>query len=289
MTLRSVWDGPEGEQRLDLVDVEAEVQLLASCSDESQCDEAAESLHALRISNCLATSSSSGAALDGAAIARELARTHAGAVLAVNQLVPLTVGGVALLLRVSAADTLDADSAADALSYHCFRGRLVPDTAVRFEGGVVGGLLEASAVRAACSPPCCVQIYLCPASSQPTLKLAGACERRAAAARDMVYVHTNDEETFPVKKRLLRPCIALTAAVRSAEPAVDASVDIDTLTFDRCLIFLETLAQGRELPNFGAHLLDALLAAGRELRCQSLVSFCECVGGRCRQPACACC
>lgn len=45
-------------------------------------------------------------------------------------------------------------------------------------------------------------------------------------------VLTRDGEVFPVKRRLLRPCIALTQAVRSEAPSV--AVDVDTLVFDRC-------------------------------------------------------
>lgn len=45
-------------------------------------------------------------------------------------------------------------------------------------------------------------------------------------------VHTNDGEWFPVKRKLLRPCIALTTALRS-EGREEVSVDVDTLTFDR--------------------------------------------------------
>ena len=41
-------------------------------------------------------------------------------------------------------------------------------------------------------------------------------------------------EWFPVKRKLLRPCIALTKAVRSEDEAeVDVSVDVDTDIFDR--------------------------------------------------------
>lgn len=61
---------------------------------------------------------------------------------------------------------------------------------------------------------------------------------------DEVEVYTNDGEMFPVKRKLLRPCIALTKTVRAAtntnapddddenKPST-AKVDIDTLTFDR--------------------------------------------------------
>ena len=95
-----------------------------------------------------------------------------------------------------------------------------------------------------------------------------------ALSDSIVDVHTNDNEQFPVRKRLLRPCIALTAQVRAACRS-HCSVDIDTLTFDRILIFLEKLALSQAAPNFGVHLLDDLLDAGRKLQCQSLIAYCE--------------
>ena len=95
-----------------------------------------------------------------------------------------------------------------------------------------------------------------------------------AAARRLVDVHTSDGEVFPANKRLLRPCLTLTPQVR-AELRAEARVDVDTLTFDRVLIYLECLALGRAPPNYAAHFLQDLLTAGRALRCQSLVAFCE--------------
>jgi hypothetical protein len=67
-----------------------------------------------------------------------------------------------------------------------------------------------------------------------------------------------------VQRKLLRPCIALTRALRSEEEG-EVAVDVDTLTFDRVLIFLEALALGRPTPAFGLHLCSALLAAAQHL------------------------
>ena len=44
----------------------------------------------------------------------------------------------------------------------------------------------------------------------------GGSAAAAAAARELVSVNTSDGETFPVHRRLLRPCIALTRAIREA-------------------------------------------------------------------------
>lgn len=47
-----------------------------------------------------------------------------------------------------------------------------------------------------------------------------------------IDISTRDGEVFPVKRKLLRPCILLTHAVRSDTPSV--TVAVDTLVFDRC-------------------------------------------------------
>lgn len=50
--------------------------------------------------------------------------------------------------------------------------------------------------------------------------------------RSSLDVLTSEEEVFSVKRRLLRPCIALTHAVRS-EDVSSVHVDVPTLVFDR--------------------------------------------------------
>ena len=47
----------------------------------------------------------------------------------------------------------------------------------------------------------------------------------------VIDVLTRDDELFPVKRKLLRPCINLTQAVRSDVPSV--TINVDTLVFDR--------------------------------------------------------
>lgn len=55
---------------------------------------------------------------------------HAGRVLAVNEVATVSMGDEAFVMRVASAESLDAAERADAIGYHCFRGRLLPDTAV---------------------------------------------------------------------------------------------------------------------------------------------------------------
>ncbi len=51
--------------------------------------------------------------------------------------------------------------------------------------------------------------------------------------------------------------------VRSTdEEAPSITVDVDTLTFDRVLIYVEALALGRPVPSYAVHLLPDLLKVG---------------------------
>jgi hypothetical protein len=62
-----------------------------------------------------------------------------------------------------------------------------------------------------------------------------SCDRQQPARRAstaLVEVLTEDGEAFPVKRKLLRPCINLTQVVRGGVPCV--SVAVNTLVFDRC-------------------------------------------------------
>ncbi|PSC67239.1 cytochrome b5 [Micractinium conductrix] len=102
----------------------------------------------------------------------------------------------------------------------------------------------------------------------------------AGPSRNCVLVHTTDAEgegeTFPVQRKLLRPCIALTKAVRSeGEGAPGVTLAVDTLTFDRVLIFLEALALQRQPPAFGLHLCPQLLEAAQQLGLRALEECCR--------------
>ena len=49
----------------------------------------------------------------------------------------------------------------------------------------------------------------------------------------MLDVVTCDGEVFPVKRKLLRPCISLTQAVRDTQLASVHLASVNTLVFDR--------------------------------------------------------
>jgi hypothetical protein len=120
----------------------------------------------------------------------------------------------------------------------------------------------------------------------------------SAALANVVTVHTSDDEEFPVKRRLLRPCIALTSVVQAGRGkykttadsdstnaggdtgANDISVDVDACTFDRVLLYLEHEAREQTFkfdPLIASELLQAAetlqISGLRECAQKSLGSF----------------
>lgn len=298
---------PADGQPFDLTDLEAEVRLLAPVAAPQG------SLQ-----------------LDARDLAARLGHICFHSVVAVNESVLLNVDGHELVLRVAVTNTLTAKEQADVIGYHCYRGRVTPDTAIYLREFHVAPSSSASSLHGSTQPM--AEETASPAiASQPIeadvasrasstgagsaaagsdhdasrpgpsahvhssgdvagaaecsrpLRLINAVTRAAQAPTNVVKCFTRDGEWFPVKRALLRPCIALTAALRAAGTAGtanhaaaaaadggdgaagphDVHVDVDTLTFDRVLIFLEAEALGKPTPTFSAHLLDDLLAAAQ--------------------------
>ncbi|KAF1320362.1 Cytochrome b5 type b, partial [Globisporangium splendens] len=103
----------------------------------------------------------------------------------------------------------------------------------------------------------------------------------ASQRTDVVTVVTNDEEEFPVKKKLLFPCIKLSSAVLSGkgvhrDSSTTIEVDIDCLTFDRVLLYLEHEARndGTEFQFDPSHAED-LLTAATKVGCIGLQEVCQ--------------
>jgi cytochrome b involved in lipid metabolism len=103
----------------------------------------------------------------------------------------------------------------------------------------------------------------------------------ASQRTDVVTVITNDEEEFPVKKKLLFPCIKLSSAVLSGkgvhkDSSTTIEVDIDCLTFDRVLLYLEHEARndGTEFQFDPSHAED-LLTAATKVGCIGLQEVCQ--------------
>jgi len=212
--------------------------------------------------------------VDAAVLSNLLAKQLLGQVIAVNEGIVAEVSGAELLVKIRAADSLDAEAREEAVGYHCYRGLVTPETTFWLSqsrtGHHVSHGLEESTSAAASE----VDQGKC---GDPGLRLKG-CRRRpqSSSGRHTINVLTLDGETFPVKRKLLRSCIALTSELRgeSEEPPT-VSLDVDTLTFDRVLIFLEALAVGNPAPNFGVRLLEQLCEAARKLGLRSLEDHCN--------------
>ena len=186
------------------------------------------------------------AELDAAELLAALRESCTGSLLAVGEVVVLHIGTIPLRLRVSGAHTLSAAHRQEAVGYHSYRGLLTKDTAV----------------------------YLLPEAG---LILAGNPARPVLApSAHCVTVYTNDEEYFVVPARVLRPCIALTRAIRAAGPAggSEVHVDVDCCVFDRALLFLEAQALNATPPSFSLALVDELAEAARVLGLRSLADYC---------------
>jgi hypothetical protein len=112
------------------------------------------------------------------------------------------------------------------------------------------------------------------------LELANASETRpvksAVAQPDVIDVYCADGEWFPVKKRLLRPCIALAPYVlsTSAQQRDSVLIALDCCVFDQVLRFLLAEARGERFA-FDMDQCEPLLHAARELRLPRLQRQCE--------------
>lgn len=188
--------------------------------------------------------------LNAAWAVQQFLKSYLGLIVAVNEAcvfqgpAPPSVGSADIVLRVRSCNTLEADEAAETVGYHCFRGVVAPQTTVYITG-------------------------------RPPLHVADARPRPPpGSSPHLISVLTNDGECFPVHRKLLRPCIALTKAVRTPGEGVEAAVNIDTCTFDRVLIFLEALhTGGKDPPSFGIHHVPDLQRAAESLQLSSLADW----------------
>ncbi len=88
---------------------------------------------------------------------------------------------------------------------------------------------------------------------------------------NVIDVICSDDEWFPVKKKLLQPCIALTKHVlddSSVRPKV--KVDMDCCLFDRVLLYLEQEAKGMGDVTIDPEHAVALLNAAQKLKLRGL-------------------
>ena len=123
------------------------------------------------------------------------------------------------------------------------------------------------------------------ASSSFSISGVQTFQRKSTPRRDIVDVFTSDGEVFPVRRSLLRPCIALTAVVqaglgkyRSEHDSVVGRqvvpVPVDCCTFDRVLLYLLHLRRTESKPwVFDPLLANDLLSAAESLGLQGLIDL----------------
>ena len=95
----------------------------------------------------------------------------------------------------------------------------------------------------------------------------------------------SDDEVFPVKRALLRPCLALTKAAQAGRgkyaSAEEIRVPLDCCTFDRVLLYLQHARRGAPFrfdPTLAPELLEAALALkirGLEEDCRKVLGSFE--------------
>jgi hypothetical protein len=196
--------------------------------------------------------------VDCGSFGRLVSKLLFGSIVADNELFIVPDDGANLVLRVSevvstsAAEAAEAEDACDAsgaeyraviaddaeagsdardradaaLNSHCFRGRVTATTNVH--------ILPSTTYKGTESQR----------AVSEGLRLIGGVVREARQRRNLVSVCTSDGEMFPVSRRLLRPCIALTHAIRATHERPSVTVPVECLTFDRVLRFLEAAAVG---------------------------------------------
>ncbi|KAJ1455232.1 hypothetical protein M885DRAFT_520524 [Pelagophyceae sp. CCMP2097] len=92
---------------------------------------------------------------------------------------------------------------------------------------------------------------------------------------DLVTVLCDDDEAFPVRRALLRPCIALTAVAQAGrgkyacDLSAELRVPMDCCTFDRVLLYLQHAAR-EEAFKFDPTLAQELLLAAQKLQLRGL-------------------
>ena len=66
--------------------------------------------------------------VDADLLTKTLGKQLLGRVVAVNEVVTSRVSGADLVIRFTATDTLDHEARQEAIGYHCYRGRVTPET-----------------------------------------------------------------------------------------------------------------------------------------------------------------
>ena len=73
--------------------------------------------------------------VDAQRLTKLISKQLFGRVVAVNELVLVHLDGLALIIRIANVNTLDEAAKEEALSYHCYRGLVTPDTIIYLTEG----------------------------------------------------------------------------------------------------------------------------------------------------------
>ena len=213
---------------------------------------------------------------DAAVLGRQVGKWLFGEMVSDNEVFIVSVSGAQLVLRATGClpqqaedededdemgggeDEGEGEGEGDSRvvhSSHCFRGLVGSRTRVYVGRSTV--FASSASQRAVCEGLALVNVEAAPAEPP----------------RNAVLVETSDGEVFPVHRRLLKPCITLTRAVRDESGSGEAVVDVDCSTFDRVLLFLEAANRGRPY-EFDMQTLPQLAAAAAALGCRALREAC---------------
>ncbi|OQR86591.1 hypothetical protein ACHHYP_10392 [Achlya hypogyna] len=195
--------------------------------------------------------------IDARAVTRVFLQAATGKIITENERVVLEVDGTTYFVRVESLDADDPDETEFTMP-NVFRARVATCTTV-------------------------VVIKESPSDASYALVGAtdGASTKPLTAKGSVVEVWTSDDEVFPVKKKLLWPCIKLTSAVMAGfgvhkDKESVVHVDVDCCTFDRVLLYLEHSVLYPDEPfQFDPNVTDALLQAAITVGCQGLEDLCR--------------
>ncbi len=154
----------------------------------------------------------------------------------------------------------DSDQSASAAYLSKKRGLVVQD----IDRGIVAARTKVFLEQATWAKGAVFDMRGGPEPSRPTKKQT-----------NMIDIYCNDQEWFPVKKRLLQPCLVLAKHVLSESSERESvNVDLDCCSFDKVLRYLEAEALEEDF-DFELHETDQLLHAAKTLKLVGLQRLCE--------------
>jgi hypothetical protein len=191
--------------------------------------------------------------IDAMALSAALGNAFFGHVLTVAELLLFTHGHE-LVLRVLSVQ-LEQSGADDADELHVFRGCVTAST----------------------------RFFLVPTEEHSGIVLERAEPFPVRPPQASVAVQSSDGEEFLISRRVLRPCLALTRAVRDPDVA-SVAVDVDACTLDRALLFMQLFARGKhELFEAPLTAIEDLHRAAKTLEFQLLAEHCAVLLGTAKQ------